>query len=233
LLVALSAVLLLRINRVRLSGVAALLAVCVAVTGHPARAADSDAALSNLYFVGALGEVTSSLTPGKVTSRLEADGYEIQATDVQRTSLSGSLYVGYELPRQFALELGWSYLGRTRTELQGVVPASLDQLLYDASRVTRGSGDAWPLLVRYRWALEPKLSLDVRAGPYRWVTHSDLWVGSVQQLNRNDRGWGYTLGVGPRYALSERWALAVNANYFASTSDNRFIQVSAGIDYRL
>lgn len=232
-LAALGVVLLLRIKRARLSGGAALLATCAAVMSHPAGASDGDVGLSNLYFEGDLGEVTSSLTPGKVTSRLQADGYAIEATDLQRTSLSGSLFIGYELPKQFALELGWSYLGRTRTELQGIEPANLGRLLYDASRVTRGSGDAWPLFARYRWALEPKLSLDVRAGPYRWVTHSDLWIGSVQQLNRNDRGWGYGLGLGPRYALSEHWALALNANYFASTSDNRFVQVTASIDYRL
>ena len=65
------------------------------------------------------------------------------------------------------------------------------------------------------------------------MTHSDLRFGSDVQLNRNDRGWGYVLGVGPRYALSERWAVALNANYFASTGDNRFVQLTASIDYRL
>lgn len=232
-LVALGLVLLLRLGRVRLNSVAALLAVCGAVTSHPSTAAPWDVVSSNLYFGGALGEVTSSLTPSRVTSHLQADGYEIEATNMQRTSLSGSLYVGYELPRQLALELGWSYLGRTRTELQGVEPPNLEQLLYDASRVTRGSGDAWSLVARYRWALRPALSLDLRAGPYRWVTHSDLWIGSAEQLDRNDRGWGYVLGLGPRYVLSEHWSMALNANYFASTADNRFVQVSASIDYRL
>jgi hypothetical protein len=224
---------LLRLARSPRNVTAALLAVVGALTCHPSPAADWSDVPSNLYFGGALGEVTSTLTPGTVTSRLQADGYEIVATDVQRTSLSGSLDVGYELPRQFALELGWSYLGRTRTELQGVEPANTEQLLYDASRVTRGGGDAWSLVGRYRWVLQPQLSLDLRAGPYRWVTHSDLWVGSAEQLNRNDRGWGYVLGLGPRYALSRHWAVALNANYFASTSDNRFVQVSASIDYRL
>ena len=181
----------------------------------------------------ALGEVTSTLTPSKVTSRLEADGYQVMATDVQRSSLSGSVYVGYELPRQFAVEAGWSYLGRTRTELQGVAPPDLNQLLYDASQVTRGGGDAWFFVGRYRWVLQPKLSLDLRAGPYRWITHSDLWIGSAEQLNRNDRGWGYVLGLGPSYVLSEHWSVALNANYFASTTDNRFVQVIASIEYRL
>jgi uncharacterized repeat protein (TIGR01451 family) len=233
LLVALGLLLLLRLVRSTRHVTAALLVVVGVLTNHPAAAADGNGVLSKLYFGGALGEGTSTLTPSEVTSRLQADGYEIAATDVQRTSLSGSLYVGYELPKPFALELGWSYLGRTRTELQGVAPPNLEQLLYDASRVTRGSGDAWSLVGRYRWPLGPPLSLDLRAGPYRWVTHSDLWIGSAEQLNRNDRGWGYVLGLGPRYLLSNRWSIALNANYFTSTSDNRFVQVSASIDYHL
>lgn len=233
LIVALGLLVLLRLSRSFRNVTAALLVIVGALASRPSAAADWNDVLSDLYFGGALGEVTSSLTPSKVTSRLQADGYQITATDVQASSFSGSLYVGYELPKQFALELGWSYLGRTRTTLQSVEPANLEQLLYDASRVTRGSGDAWSLVGRYRWALRPQLSLDLRAGPYRWVTHSDLWIDSVQQLNRNDRGWGYMLGLGPRYVLSKHWAMALNANYFASTSDNRFVQVSASIDYCL
>ena len=233
LIVALGLLVLLRLALSFRNVTAALLVIVGALASRPSAAADWNDVLSDLYFGGALGEVTSSLTPSKVTSRLRADGYQITATDVQASSFSGSLYVGYELPKQFALELGWSYLGRTRTTLQSVEPANLEQLLYDASQVTRGSGDAWSLVGRYRWALRPQLSLDLRAGPYRWVTHSDLWIDSVQQLNRNDRGWGYMLGLGPRYVLSKHWAMALNANYFASTSDNRFVQVSASIDYCL
>jgi hypothetical protein len=233
-IVALGLVLLLRLGRPRLSVAAALLAMLGALMSHTSAADDWDGVLSNLYAGGALGEVTSTLTPSQVTSRLETDGYQVVASDGQRSGLSGSLYVGYELPRSFALEFGWSYLGRTRTELQGVEPPNLEQLLYDAAQITRGSGDAWPLVGRYRWNLRPKkLSLDLRAGPVRWTTHSDLWIGSDQLLNRNDRGWGYVLGLGPRYVLSEHWAAALNANYFDSTSYNRFLQVTAIIEYHL
>ena len=232
-LIALGLSLLLRLSRSRRNVVAALLVTVIAMASHSAVAADLNAMRPNLYFGAALGNVTSSLTPSKVTSRLEDDGYQVYATDVVRNSTSASLYVGYELPRQFAVEVGWSYLGRTTTDLAGVQPPDLAQLLDDAAYVTRGGGDAWSLVGRYRWALQPKLSLDLRAGPYRWVTHSDLRIGSDVQMNRNDRGWGYVLGVGPRYALSERWAVALNANYFASTSDNRFTQLTASIDYRL
>jgi len=232
-LLVLGLVLLLRRRRTPMNVAALLLLSAGAQMSQPARAATWDEVRSNFYFGGALGGVTSTLTAGKITDRLEADGYQVVASDVQRSSLTGSLYAGYELPRHFALEFGWSYLGRTRTQLQGVEPPSLEQLLYDASRVTRGGGDAWSITGRYRYALGPKLSLDLRAGPYRWVTHSDLWIGSSEQFSRNDRGWGYVLGLGPRYQLSEHWCAGLNANYFASTSDNRFVQVSASLDYRL
>jgi opacity protein-like surface antigen len=228
---ALALTLLLRMLRARLMLSVALLVTLGALASHPSVATDWQGIVSNVYLGGALGEVTTTLTPGELTGRLESDGYQVTATDLQRTSLSGSLYVGYELPRQLALEVGWSYLGRSRTELQGLTPPNLQQLLYDASRVTRGSGDAWTLLARYRWELQPKLSLDLRAGPYLWVTHSDLWIGSVEQLSRNDRGCGFALGLGPRYALSAHWAVTLDANYFASTSDNKFFQITAGLDY--
>ncbi|MGB6605595.1 MAG: outer membrane beta-barrel protein [Steroidobacteraceae bacterium] len=232
-LMGLALLLLLRLRRLRPATVAVLCAVSAALGTHPAAAADWQAGPSNLYFGAGLGDVTSTLTAGDITNRLEADGYDVLASDVERSSLSGSLYVGYDLPGHFALEFGWTYLGHTRTALQGIEPPDLQQLLYDASRPTLGNGNAWPLVGRYEWTLRPRLSLDLRAGPYRWVTHSDLWLGSVEQLDRNDRGWGYTLGLGPRYALSEHWALALNLNYFASTSDNRLVQLIAGIDYHL
>ena len=232
-LVVLGLALLLRLRRSRRNVTMALLVMVIAMASHTAAAVDWNAMRPNLYFGAALGNVASSMTTGKVTGRLEDNGYQVYATDVVRNSTSASLYVGYELPRQFAVELGWSYLGRTTTSLAGVAPPNLDQLLNDAASVTRGGGDAWSLAGRYRWDLQPKLSLDLRAGPYRWVTHSDLRIGSDVQLKRNDRGWGYVLGLGPRYALSERWAVALNANYFASTSDNHFTQLTASVDYRL
>ena len=57
-------------------------------------------------------------------------------------------------------------------------------------------------------------------------TSASLYVG--YELPRQ-----FALEAGPRYALSERWAVALNANHFVSTSDNHFGQFTASIDYRL
>jgi uncharacterized repeat protein (TIGR01451 family)/MYXO-CTERM domain-containing protein len=232
LLLGLALLLALRVRRRNLPRALGLL-VLLLLNFRPAAAAEADSLFSHFYFGGGIGAVTTSLTPGKVTSRLEELGYEIQASDVERDSLSGTLYLGYALPHQFGIEFGWSYLGHTRTTLQGVEPPNLEQLLYDATRITRGAGDAWSLVARYRWLLRPRWSLDLRAGPYRWVTHSDLWLGDTAQVTRNDRGWGYVLGVAPRYELSSHWAASLTLSYFDSTVDNRFFQVLAAVEYRL
>ena len=225
---------LLRIGRARLIQAVTLLLLAGGLFARPAAAADGqEQPRSNWYLGGVLGDVTSTLSASDVTNHLQADGYQIVASDVERSSLSGGLYIGYELPNHFALEFGWSYLGRTRTKLTGFAPPDMQQLLADASQVTRGSGDAWSLVVRYNRMLRPRVSLDLRAGPYRWITHSDLWIGSVEDFSRNDRGWGYTFGLAPRYALSERWSVGFGVRYFSSTEDNHFVQVAATIEYHV
>jgi hypothetical protein len=231
LIAALAMALALRRARARIALVAVLAAIGMLGSHSSWAASDAGTAPSQWYFGGAVGAVTSSLSAGKVTDQLQAAGYEVVASDLTHNNFSGSLYVGYELPKQFALEFGWSYLGHAVATLNGVEPPNLDQLLDEASHAMRGSGDAWWLVGRYRWVLQPSWSLDLRAGPYRWITHSALWIGSAEQVDRNDRGWGYTLGLGPRYVLSPHWAIGVNANYFASTADNRIVQLSASVDY--
>ena len=109
--------------------------------GAPVRAADDGGWQSNLYGGARLGGSSSSLTAGKFTADLQADGYDVSAADAERSSFSGTLYVGYELPRNFGVELGWSYLGRTRAVLAGLAPPDLNQLLADAAHIVRGSGD--------------------------------------------------------------------------------------------
>ena len=49
--------------------------------------------------------------------------------------------------------------------------------------------------------------------------------------SRTDDGLGYTLGVGPRYALGQHLGLGISADYFSSTSENHFVRVSATAEY--
>ena len=215
----------------RASLAAPLLAIFVAVLSSSAARADDATWLSNVYGGIRAGASTSSMTASKLTRDLQADGYQVTAAGSQRGTASGTLYLGYELADRFAVEIAGTYVGRTRAALGGVLPANLTPLLEDAARIVRGSGDIISLEARYRWPLAHAIDLDLRAGPYVWVTKTDVYVDGADQLKRTDTGVGYTLGLGPRFALGQHFGLGVGADFLQSNSDNHFVVFSATLEY--
>ncbi len=205
-------------------------AFLAALSSAPARADDGNW-LSNIYGGIRLGDSTSSMTAAKLSSDLRADGYRITATGAERGTAGGTLYLGYELHDNFAVEIAGTYVGRTRAALEGVLPANLGPVLADTAHIVRGSGDIVALEARYRWPLAHAIDVDLRAGPYFWLTTSDVYVSGADKLNRSDNGLGYTLGVGPRFALGRHVGIGVSAEYFNSTSQNQFWQFSAALEY--
>jgi len=205
-------------------------AILAAISSNPARADDADW-LSNFYGGLRVGESTSSMTAGKLARDLRADGFQITDAGAERGTFGGGLYLGYELPNHFAVEIAGTYIGRTRAALGGVLPSELGPLLADTAHIVRGSGDIVALEARYRLPLMRGIDLDLRAGPYFWLTTADVYVSGVDKLNRSDNGLGYTLGVGPRFALGQHVGIGVSAEYFNSTSQNQFWQFSATLEY--
>ncbi|HEY2685359.1 MAG TPA: hypothetical protein VGI93_17720 [Steroidobacteraceae bacterium] len=203
-----------------------------ALLSSPSRADDAQW-YNNLYGGISVGDSTSSMTAAKLANDLRADGYQITAAGAERGTATGSFFLGYELRNNFAAELSSTYVGRIRAALQGVLPTDLGPLLADTAHIVRGSGDIIALQARYRWPLLPDIALDLRAGPYYWITTSDVYVSGQDLLHRTDRGVGYTLGVGPRFSLGRHVGVAVGAAYLNSTSQTQFWLFSASLEYHL
>jgi hypothetical protein len=207
-----------------------VIALLLALSSAPSRADNADW-LSNIYGGIRVGDSTSSMTAAKLTRDLRADGYQITAAGAERGTAAGTLYLGYELRDNFAVEVAGTYVGRTRAALEGVLPTNLGPLLADTAHIVRGSGDIVALEARYRWPLARVIDLDLRAGPYFWLTTSDVYVSGIDKLSRSDNGLGYTLGLGPRFALGQHVAIGVSAEYFNSTSQNQFWLFSGTLEY--
>jgi len=196
-----------------------------------ARAADG-ADVSSSFYVGArAGASIGTLSDHVLTGDLLGAGFQVQA-GVERSTATGTVYGGYYLRKDLSLELAWTYLGWTRATLSGTTPVNLNELLNDTADHTRGSGDAYSLALRYRFALSPRIALDARAGGYCWFTDTNVWVGSVWRLSRGDNGTGFTVGAGPNYSLTDHVRLGLSVDHFASTSENRFWQETATLEYR-
>lgn len=197
----------------------------------PVRADVSDWS-SNLYGGVRIGASTSSMTAARLAASLRDDGFQVSAAGAERGTAAGTIYSGYELGHQLAAEAAFTYVGRTRATLQGVQQSNLPALLADTAHIVRGSGDILALELRYRWPVAQSLGFDLRAGPYLWLTSSDVYVSSADQLRRTDRGLGYTLGLGPRWVLGRHVSVGAAADYFNSTSDSRYWLFAATLEYR-
>jgi hypothetical protein len=197
----------------------------------PARA-DDGGWTSNLYAGVRLGASTSNMTAAQLTRDLQADGFQVTASGAERGTAAGTLYVGYELPHHFAVEVAGTYVGRTRAALEGVQQENLNPLLEEVAHIVRGSGDMISVEPRYRWPLARAIDLDLRAGPYVWFTKTDVYVNGAESLQRTDDGVGYTLGLGPSFALGQHIGIGIAADFFQCNPDNHFVLFSATLEYQ-
>jgi hypothetical protein len=217
--------------RLRRATALATLTMAVVVASTGTVRADENSWLSNVYGGLRLGASTSSMTASKLARDLRGDGYDVTAAGAQRGTAAGTLYVGYEIRDHFAVEAAGTYVGRTRAVLEGVTQDKLDALLADTAHIVRGSGDIVALEARYRWPLARFVDLDLRAGPYWWLTTSDVYVNGAERLHRSDNGVGYTLGAAPRFAIGRNFGVGVSAEYLNSTAQSQFWLFSATVEY--
>jgi uncharacterized repeat protein (TIGR01451 family) len=183
----------------------------------------------NLYVGAKLGTADSSLSEDALMEGLSNRGYDVTG-EITDTHTSGGIYVGYDLNKSWAVELGFSYLGQVRATFSGPT-SDIDGLMNAAADITRGSGDSLWLVGRYRYSFNPSIAVDLRAGPYRWHTNTDIYVESIHSLSRSDNGFGYTLGVAPRFAFAKKFGTGVSVDYFSSTSENHIWQATVFLDY--
>jgi uncharacterized repeat protein (TIGR01451 family) len=178
------------------------------------------------------GYSTSELSNNKVTRELRELGYDVSASDLEKDAPTGTFYLGYGWNKHWAMEAGWTYLGRTYANLSGTTPPNLNQLLNDAIDVTHGAGEAVSLALRYRFEFSPRVGMDIRAGGYRWKNRTTICIGDVDRLTRVDKGNGETVGIGPHFKLRDNLHLGVNVDYFRSTRLNSFLHGSISLEYR-
>ena len=223
-------------RRVMASVAALALVALLSLGGVPAQAQQAgavDGLLSNVYVGARAGAARADTDTDDVTRQLQSAGYLMSATGYSKSGFTGTLYAGYDVRQDFGAELGLTYLGRIHASLYGVAQGDLAPVLKAAEKVTRGGGYGVSLAGRYRWDFSPRLALDLRAGPYLWETRSDLYQGSAMAMNQIQRGVGYTVGGGPRFALTDRLGAGISADYFGVTSYNHFLTLTAGLEYHL
>ena len=139
------------------------------------------------------------------------------------------LFAGYRAHRNFALEAGWVDLGEYTLTRSGAAGSATGVF----------SSRGWFVDALAIWPFE-RFSLFAKAGGVRSSSEQRISttgaVTFVGDPNPKGTAFGYNLGAGASYALTERWSARLDYDVYkvgtASTNDFHVYVLSLGLGYR-
>jgi len=188
--------------------------------GVPAIAADS-----NFYGVISLGRAKLDANAASVDRFNVNNGFTSSQTASDTGTNGGKVQLGYSLGKTFALEGGYTFLGKANFNSftnAGVVGGSKDASLVNLD-----------LLAKI--PLNETFSLLARFGAYSWQTRSDMPnAATLGTTTVNDYGFNYKIGAGVQYEFTPKFGLRGEFERFngvgnnATTGDSKVNQITVG-----
>lgn len=168
----------------------ALTAACAAM---PASAADN-----NLYGVFSLGRAKLNADGSAVDGFDLRNGFTSSSTFSQTGATGGKAQLGYYLGKTFALEGGYTYLGKADfasiTNL-GTIGGSTAVSLFNLDLVAK-------------FPVNETFSVLARVGGYYWKTKNEMPNATTRgNATVNDNGFDFKAGAGVQYEFTPKFAM--------------------------
>jgi len=196
------------------------LALVGAGLATPALAADS-----NFYGVFSLGRSKIDADGAAVDNYNLKHGFASSATVSSTGATGGKAQLGYNVNKNFALEGGFTYLGKadfTSVTNLGAIGGSKEAYLFNLDLVGKAP-------------LDEKFSLLARFGGYYWKTKNEMPNASTLGTSTvNDNGWDFKFGAGLQYDFTPSFGLRGEFERFngigkaTSTGDSKVNQLTVG-----
>lgn len=168
-----------------------IVAIAAAITVAPALAADP-----KFYGVASVGRSTIDASPGAINAFAASNGAPPSNTSNSSNDVGWKLQLGYQMTNSFALEGGYTSLGRAKYIISNTA--------YTLSGEKKA--DLFNLDLVGRAEINPSFSLLGRLGAYRWQTKSDLPFATGLR-NVSENGTDIKFGVGAQYDFTQNFAL--------------------------
>lgn len=185
-------------------------AVLMAGTAAVATAAQAgEPAAPGLHLGASFSAATGNRSGTGITSALQAQGYNVTAS-VDDHRMAWRLHGGWSFNQHLALEVGYSDLGKVSTEYSGNLPVlSVDGFLAAAAELHPRTANGFDLSLTARYALPavPSLSLQARAGLFRWDAQRQAVASDGRSVMKYEDGANLLLGAGIGYAVTSRLEL--------------------------
>jgi OOP family OmpA-OmpF porin len=163
-------------------------------------AAPVSAAESNFYGVFSIGRSILDTDPAAIDAYNLRNGFASSASASSTSSTGGKAQLGYNLGKTFALEGGYTYLGRanfTSITNVGAIGGSKEASLVNID-----------LVAKLPIPQNEQFSILGRLGVYYWKTRNDMPnVATRGTTTINDNGTDFKIGAGLQYDFTPRFAM--------------------------
>lgn len=198
----------------------AVLALAAASVTAPALAADS-----NFYGVFSVGRAKLDADSAVVDNHNLNNGFTMSSTIPSTGATGGKAQLGYNVNKNFALEGGFTYLGKsdfTSVTNAGTIGGSKEAYLFNFDLVGK-------------YPIDEKLAMLGRFGGYYWKTKNEM-PNSVTLGTSvvNDNGFDFKFGAGMQYDFTPSFGLRGEFERFngigkdTSTGDSKVNQITIG-----
>jgi OOP family OmpA-OmpF porin len=173
--------------------VLAILALVVASGSAPVLAADN-----NFYGVASIGWSNLNADSSSVDAFNARTGFTSSSTATSSGNAGGKVQLGYNLGKTFALEGGFTYLGKadfTSVTNAGAFGGSKEAGLFNLDLVAK-------------FPMTEQFSFLARFGGYYWKTKNEMPnATTLGTTSVNDNGFDFKAGAGVQYEFNPRFSM--------------------------
>jgi hypothetical protein len=188
-------------------------------------AAQASAADNNFYGVFSLGRAKLDADGSAVDFFNVNNGFATSTTFSSTGATGGKAQLGYSFGKTFALEGGYTYLGKadfTSVTNLGTIGGSKDASLFNLDLVAK-------------FPVNDKFSVLARFGGYYWKTKNEMPNAvTLGTSTFNDNGYDFKIGAGVQYEFTPKFGMRGEFERFNGvgknnvTGDSKINQLTVG-----
>lgn len=167
------------------------------------------------FYVGAgVGFNDTDLNGDDVDSALAAEGFT-SATSIDDGSLGFQVFAGYEINQYFAIEGGWTDLGKAESDSDISAPSV-------GTAQTEMEVDGFKLGLQAGTEVTKNFSVFANLGMFFWDAEYDSSAqigGEIVRMSTDDDGTDLYFGLGAEYAINEALGVRGEWNRYTLNGD--------------
>lgn len=186
-------------------------------------------ASAETWYVGLrAGIAEAGISGGELGRELGERGHDV-TVDLDDRDVGGTLYAGYWLSPNAAIELGYLNLGEYDAHLSGDL-SNGQAIADDAANIFQGSGDGVSAALRLRIPVAGPLAVGARLGGYWWTSETEVRTPEGQ-YTADDDGFGILAGLSLDVTLAQRLRLGIGTELLRSSHNGAQQQHTLQVEF--